>query len=360
MIVYDTTTLAFIQKTEQMFREILQECNVTVRRSRFLWNNYLYPIHVVVFEGKEWGHFNAPYFQIGLNRRLIWSAKDSVVRDIIRHELAHYLTLLEFGADISSHGKEFYDICRRFNFPDSVSAATMNLTEENEAKEGDLHSEKILSKVQKLLSLAQSSNAHEAEMATLKANALLLRHNLDYIEKEETLYLDRLLVRSRKDDKMTAIYEILRHFIVRPVISMGRGTVCLEVTGTKTNVMLARYVAEFLDRELDHQWDIARIEYGLSGLRAKNSFFLGMARGFDEKMKGVKQEFSADDQLALVKVEKSLEENIRLIYRRLGTVSSGRQTDHEAQEAGKEKGRKLSIRHGVEGKAKNLYLGIFK
>ncbi len=69
MIVYDTTTLAFIQKIEQMVREILKECGLTVRRSRFLWKNYLYPIHVVVFEGKEWGHFNAPYFQIALNRR---------------------------------------------------------------------------------------------------------------------------------------------------------------------------------------------------------------------------------------------------------------------------------------------------
>ncbi len=355
MIIYDSTSLAFIQKTEQMVREILKECGLTVRRSRFLWKNYLYPIHVVVFEGKEWGHFNAPYFQIALNRRLIWSAKDSVVRDILRHELAHYFTLLEFGP-VPAHGKEFHSICERFGFPDSVSAATMNLEVENESREGDIHSEKILEKVKKLLSLAQSSNAHEAEIATLKANALLLRHNLDYVEKEESLYLDRLLVRTRKDDKLTAIYEILRHFIVRPVISMGKGTVCLEVTGTKTNVTLARYVAEFLERELDHQWDLARKEYGLSGLRAKNSFFLGMARGFDEKMKGVKKEFSEADQLALVKVEKNLEESIRVIYRRLGSVSSGRQTDHEAREAGKEKGRNLSIRHGVQGSSKNLYL----
>lgn len=348
MIIYDSTSLAFIQKTEQMLREILKECGLTVRRSRFLWKNYLYPIHVVVFEGKEWGHFNAPYFQIALNRRLIWSAKDSVVRDILRHELAHYFTLLEFGP-VQAHGKEFHSICERFGFPDSVSAATMNLQIENESREGDIHSERILEKVKKLLSLAQSSNSHEAEIATLKANALLLRHNLDYVEKEESLYLDRLLVRTRKDDKLTAIYEILRHFIVRPVISMGKGTVCLEVTGTKTNVTLAKYVAEFLDRELDQQWTLAKKEYGLSGVRAKNSFFLGMAKGFDEKMKGVKKEFSEADQQALVKVEKNLDESIRLIYRRLGSVSSGRQTDHEASEAGKEKGRNLSIRHGVEG-----------
>ena len=355
MIVYDSTTLAFIQKTEQMLREILKDCGLTVRRSRFLWKSYLYPIRVVVFEGKEWGHFNATYFQIGLNRRLIWSAKDSVVRDILRHELAHYFTRLEFGA-VPAHGKEFHSICERFGFPDSVSAATMNLEVENDTREGDIHSEKILEKVKKLLSLAQSSNAHEAEIATLKANALLLRHNLDYVEKEESLYLDRLLMRKRKDDKLTAIYEILRHFIVRPVISMGIGSVCLEVSGTKTNVTLARYVAEFLERELDHQWEIAKKEYGLSGLRAKNSFFIGMARGFDEKMKGVKKDFSETDQLALVKVEKNLEERIRVIYGKLGSVSSDRQTDFEAREAGKEKGRNLTIRHGVEGKAKDLYL----
>ena len=355
MIVYDSTSLAFIQKAEQMVREILQECGLTVRRSRFLWKNYLYPIHVVVFEGKEWGHFNAPYFQIALNRKLIYSAKDSVVRDILRHELAHYFTLLEYGT-VQSHGKEFHEICTRFQFPENVSAATMNLENENLSKEGDLRSEKILEKVKKLLSLAQSANAHEAELATLKANELLLRHNLDYVDQEETLYLDRLLVRKRKDDKLAAIYEILRHFIVRPVISMGRGTVCLEVTGTKTNVTLARYVAEFLDRELDHQWEAARKEYGLSGLRAKNSFYLGMARGFDEKMKGVKSKFSEQDRNALVKVEENLEDKIRVIYRRLGTVQSGRETDYEAREAGKAKGRNLSIRHGVEGSAKGLYL----
>ena len=177
MIVYDSTTLAFIQKTEQMVREILETSGVTVRRSRFLWKNYLYPIHVVVFEGKEWGHFNAPYFQIALNRKLIYSAKDSVVRDILRHELAHYFTLLEYGT-VQPHGKEFHDICARFNFPDNVSAATMNLETENLAKEGDLHSEKILGKVKKLLSLAASANAHEAELATVKANELLLRYNL--------------------------------------------------------------------------------------------------------------------------------------------------------------------------------------
>ena len=298
MIIYDSTTLAFIRKTEEMCRQILTEIGLEVRRNRFVVKGFLYPIHVVVFEGKEWGHFNWPYFQVGLNRRLISEAKDSVVRDILKHELAHYLTNIYYG-DVNPHGAEFKETCRQYGFPSDVASATMNLHSSNLAKVGDLNSEKILERVKKLLQLAQSSNAHEAELATMKANEILLRHNLQFAASDhDALYMDRLLVRKRKDAKLSAIYDILRHFIVRPVMSMGKNTCCLEVTGTLTNVKLARYVAEFLDQELDHLFKEAQLKFGLQGLRAKNSFFLGVAQGYDQKMKESKKSFSEVDRKA--------------------------------------------------------------
>lgn len=362
MLIFDSTSVAFIQKAETFVREILAEIGFTVRKTRFLHNNYLYPIHVVVFEGKEWGHFNAPYMQIGLNRKLIYLAKDSVVRDILRHELAHYLTYILYPKGItSSHGQEFREVCARFGFPEEVSKATMDLDDSNLSKEGDLVSEKILEKVKKLLQLAQSSNAHEAELATLKANELLLRHNLDYLkDKEEPVYLDRILIQKRKDSKMSAIYEILRHFIVKPVISMGKDTCCLEVSGSLTNVKLAGYVANFLDQELDHLWKEAQKEHGLSGLREKNSFFLGVAQGFDHKMKQSKANYSSDDKKALLVVEQKLTVDTQMIYRRLSTTHSGHQSDARANQHGREKGQSLTIRNAVEGKAKNLFLSFSK
>ncbi len=362
MIIYDSTTLAFIRKTEEMCREILSEIGLEVRRNRFVVNAYLYPIHVVVFEGKEWGHFNWPYFQIGLNRRLIAEAKDSVVRDILKHELAHYLTHLYHGeVDMSPHGAEFKETCRKFGFPQDVAAATMNLHSSNLSKEGDLQSEKILERVKKLLQLAQSSNAHEAELATMKANEILLRHNLQYaVSDDEPLYMDRVLIRKRKDAKLSAIYDILRHFIVRPVMSMGKNTCCLEVTGTLTNVKLARYVAEFLDQELDHLFKEAQTKFGLQGLRAKNSFFLGVAQGYNEKMKESKKSFSEPDRKALVVVEQKLEERVNTIYRRLRSASSGHQSDSQAHNLGGEYGRNLNIRQGVEAKSSGLSLPFFK
>ncbi len=360
MLIYDKTTLAFTLKTEKMLREILGEIEIKVQRRRFTWKNYLYPLQVVVFEGTEWGHFNAPYYQIGLNKKLIYLAKDSVVRDILRHEFAHYLTYLEFGA-VDAHGKEFKSICERFGFPEEVALARMDLSESNLKKEGDLSSERILEKVKKLLQLAQSSNTHEAELATVKANQLLLRHNLENLgDEEESLYMDRILQQSRKDSKMVAIYEIIRHFIVRPVFSFGKNSCSLEVSGSLTNVKLARYVGEFLSHELDFLWECTKKDHELRGLRAKNSFFLGIARGFEEKMQGAKAEFSSADQKSLIVVEKKLTLATDMIYRRLSHSRSDHHLDPRANLLGVEKGKSLTIRQGLEGRGKNLYLSAPK
>ncbi len=356
MFIYDSTSLAFIQKSESFLKEILENAGIEVKRSRFLFKGYFFPINVVVFEGKEWGHFNGPYLQIALNRKLIYLAKDSVVRDILKHELAHYFTYILYR-DVRAHGPEFRDVCRQFGFPEEVADATMNLEESNLAKVGDLASERVIEKVKKLFMLAQSSNAHEAELATLKANELLLRHNLDYVkDSPEPVYMERLLMRKRKDSKISAIYGILKHFIVRPVISQGRDACCLEVSGTLTNVKLAGYVANFLDQELDHLWEEARKELNLKGIQAKNSFFLGVAQGFDDKMTASKMQYSDADKKALVLVEKKLEIDTQAIYKRLGQSRSGHQTDYEASLAGHQKGLSLTIRNAVEGRAKNLYL----
>jgi hypothetical protein len=356
MFIYDSTSLAFIQKSEIFLKEILSKAGIQVRKSRFEFNHYLYPINVVVFEGKEWGHFNPHFLQIGLNRKLIHLAKDSVVREILQHELAHYLTHILYE-DAYPHGKEFHDVCERFGFSKEVSRATLDLEEGNLSKEGDLESERVLEKVKKLLSLAQSSNAHEAELATIKANDLLLRHNLDYLKnREEKIYMERFLMQKRKDSKISAIYSILKHFIVKTVIAQGRNTCCLEVSGHKTNVKLAGYVSGFLDKELDHLWEEAKRTYQLQGVKAKNSFFLGIASGYNEKMKMTKKNYSETDRMALIVVEKKLDLDTKMIYQRLGHSRSGHQSDPMASHLGHKKGMSLSIRNAVETGFGNLYL----
>lgn len=363
MIIYDQTSIAFMRRSEELMKQILSDLDISVGTSRFLFNNHFYPINIVVFEGtNDLGHFNANYYQIALNRKLIYTAKDSVLRDILKHELAHYLTFLEYG-QVQAHGPEFRATCARYNFPDEIAHATINLERANEEKVGDIDSERVLEKVKKLLQLAQSSNAHEAELATLKANALLLRHNLDHLKldnQDEPLYMDRVLVQKRKDAKTTAIYDMLRHFIVKTVISYGKHSCCLEVSGSLTNVKLAVYIANFLDKEFDHLWERAKKEHSLQGLRAKNSFFLGIAKGFEFKMKESKAQFSTHEQKALMVVEQDLNEKAKVIYRRLGFTRTGNNIDAHAGSIGVQSGKNLSIRQGVEGKSKGLYLSYSK
>lgn len=358
MIIYDETSFAFIRKSEKILRSVIADIGLSVARSRFQIGKILYPIHIVVFDGPELAHFNAAFYQIGLNRKLVYSAKESVLREILQHEFAHYLTFIEFGG-VPSHGSEFHEICRRYGFPKEVALATMDLHLVNDLKVGELDSERVLEKVKKLLQLAQSSNVHEAESATLKANEILLRHNLSFVnsENDEPLYLDRLLLRKRKDSKLMAIYEILRHFIVRPVLSQGKGVCCLEVSGTKTNVELARYVASFLDRELDDLWNKTKKEFHLQGLKARNSFYMGVASGFDTKMKSMKENFSEADKKSLRVIEGELDQKVARIYRRLSSSSSSSSIDGKAHSLGHESGKSLTIRKGVESNsAKGLYL----
>ncbi len=339
-----------------MVREILTHCGFEVRRTRFVFKNRLYPIQVVIFEGHELGHFIQSYYQIGLNKNLLYLAKDSVIRDILKHEIAHYLTFLNFGS-CASHGKEFHSICEQYGFPPEVSKATLNISEANENKEGDIVSEKILDRVKKLLTLAQSSNLHEAELATLKANEILLRHNLSSIPNEqETIYLERFMHQKRKDAKMEAIVEIIKHFIVRPVISYGQETCCLEVSGSLTNVKLASYVIHFLLREMDLLWMEAKNSHKLEGLRAKNSFFYGLAKGFQLKIEASKNQFEVSDKKSLVLVEKDLIKKTQMIYRRLSSATSHSQIDSKAKDVGIERGKNLNIRPGVESQGSTRFL----
>ncbi|MEK6554311.1 MAG: DUF2786 domain-containing protein [Bdellovibrionota bacterium] len=359
MIIYDQTALAFIKKAEAMARKILTEVGVDVRRQRFKFNNFLFPIHVVVFEGdKKLGYFDSKFWQIGLNRKLIWMAKEDVLRDVLKHELAHYLTFIQYP-ESQPHGTEFKKVCTELGFASEVSAATTNLEIENERKEGDLDSERVLEKVKKLLQLAQSTDTHEAELATVRANEILLRYNLSLLGSltdDEPLYMDRIFEQPRRNAKIDAIYDILRHFIVRPVLSHTKDTCVLEVTGSLTNVKLARYIAGFLDRELDTLWQAAQKAHELRGRRAKNSFFLGVARGFDEKMKVSKESFSPTDKKSLVTIEEKLNVDMRAIYRRLSYSASSSRTDENAQSVGHKKGRELNIRAGVESKRSGLLL----
>lgn len=361
MLVYSKSTLSFISLLKKYVREILRdEVGVKVFKNRFEYKGFLYPFHLVVFEKRNTlGSFDHHTYQIGLNKNLMYSAKTEVIKNILRHELAHYFAYLETGEGIYPHGKEFRDICKKFRWNEEIYSAAGNLEIMNDKIEGDFPSENVIAKIKKLLSLAKSNNIHEAELATLKANQLILQHNLNRLgeEDDDTTYLKRVISGKRNNGKYRAIYEILRSFMVQPVFNYGKGIFYLEVIGERDNVEIADYVANFLDFELELLWQENRGHH--RGINAKNSFMKGVCESFVEKISEERREHFSTT--ALVKMDKVLKNRVKMAYPRLsGTSSAGKGVSQDAKSLGKKAGADLSIRKGLKnGGKRGLFLPKF-
>lgn len=355
MKIYSETSYSFILKAEKWLKTIIKdETELILRKTRFRYKGHTYPIEIaIITKTQTLGQFDPHRYQICLHQNLMFQAKDEVIKNILRHELAHYICFIEYGATILPHGEEFKALCKSYNWGNEVSDAYLDLSKANE----EIHhfkSEKILHKVKALMSLASSDNPHEAELATQKANQLLLKYNLniEHISESE-IYMTTLYEVKRRNAKIHAFYEILKYFLVKPVFIYGQNKVLLEVSGHIDNIELAKYIVDFLDREFDRLWKTS----GLKGLRAKNSFFEGLAKGFSAKMEKNKETFSLPEQKALVKIEKDLELQVQRAYRRLSQTSNSRSFDSHAFAKGQEKGKHLNINSPIKNKTKNFLLG---
>jgi hypothetical protein len=364
MFLHSKTISAFISRVRNDVRGIVNnEMKLKMEKSRILYKGILYPLNIVVFEDNtRLGYFDSRSYELGLSKKLMYQAKDEVLKNIIRHELAHFMCYLLLGPQIL-HGEEFHTACKSFGWGPEVYSAYANIAIENDKfSDSDEKTEKILARLKKLLALASSDNIHERELATLKANQLLLEHNLDlsksrHDSNEEIVYVKRVVEATRKNAKHVAIYEILKTFFVSPVFNHGRGIFYLEVIGDITSVELADYVAHFLDTELDVLWKKTQKENPrLKGKSSKNSFFSGVAKGYIEKIE--KQKSTLANGSELVALEKNIQQNLRIVYPRIGhsSLSSGMH-NADAHNAGKLKGSNLSIKPALNsGNVSKLFL----
>jgi len=358
MLIYNKAVFSFITKAEFFLKEILEnEAKIQTLRTRFILNKYYYPIHVVVFTGKnQIGYFDQNTYQIGLNENLIYQCRDHVLKDIIRHELAHYLTFISHPQALP-HGTEFKETCRKYQWDKAVELTQMDLESYKADKVANLENEKVINKVKKLLSLAQSSNSNEAQLATVKANKLLLKHNLQTIssiDNDEDIFVAELFKVKRRNAKIGAIYDILKHFYVNPVLRYTKEGVVLEACGTKLNIELAQYVASFLDSKLDELWSCMKPK--LKGLKAKNSFYHGLAKGYNEKVNQMEQQFTHEEKMSLIQLDQKLKKDVQKIYKRLSSTSSNASIDGAAFNNGKKAGLNLNINKAIKSKTKRIFL----
>ena len=205
----------------------------------------------------------------------------------------------------------------------------------------------ILRKVQKLMALANSSNKNEAEQAMIKSQQLLLKHNMDssYVggEDDEKIFVKRIMKQKKENAKMRAIAKILETFFVSVVYSRAGDFTYLEILGNAVNIEIAEHVANVLQEELDKLWDQAQKEANLRGTIAKNSFFLGLAKGYCNKIQALKRDYNTDVINALLVIEKQLVDGKAMAYPRLTQGRSSASHCHESSALGERMGRHLTI-----------------
>lgn len=330
-ILYSNTILAFLKKVRKLAQTILtEEIGLKVGYSRLYYHSASYPLHFVIFDHpSRLGYFTASHYEIGINK-LFLLEKDEEIKNLLRHELAHYLTFLDFGENIPSHGKEFQSVCQRYGWPSRVSQAKVPI-------EKAVKNRRIAEKVKKLLSLAESHHKEEAQAATLKAQELLLKHNLSSHDVEEETALKRIFKGNRNSAKLQAIAEILRTFFVYPVFNHGKNALYLEIVGERLNVEIADYVFHFLDHHFEILWKSRPST--LKGLAAKNAFFRGISKGFLSK------EVPSSD---LIRVERALLGRVGTIYPHLSYRKSFYRDSPHAEKEGVRIGQTLKIREGIK------------
>lgn len=213
------------------------------------------------------------------------------------------------------------------------------------------------------MALATSSNRNEAEQAMVKSQQLLLKHNIEskYIgsEEEEKMYLKRIMKQQKENAKMRSIALILETFFVSTVYRRAGGFIYLEILGNASNVEIAEYVASVLNGELEHLWKQAQRNCNLKGMIAKNSFFLGIAKGYCDKIQFLKREYNNDVKNALIVIEKMLANAKAMAYPRLSSTKSSGSFCRESSLLGEQMGRQLNINPAINNRSsKNLVAQI--
>ncbi len=341
-ILYSTTILSFLKKIKKLAFEILSyEMRFKVGLSRLYYQGCSYSLQFVVFDHPSTlGVFQSNLFEIGINKVFLFE-REETLKEIIRHELAHLATFLEFGSCVPAHGREFRAICKRYGWAVEVLKATVPI-------EKVVKNKRIVEKVRKLLSLAESPHPSEAKEATLKAQHLLNKYHVEYTPEEDETVLLRVLEKKRGSAKLQSIASIVKNFYVYPVFNKWKKGVYLEIIGDETTTKIAEYVAHFLDHQFEALWKEAQKEDPLlRGTASKNSFFRGLAEGYKDK---------EVDSKSLIRVENHLMTMAQKIYPHLSSVSSSFCHHERGARKGREKGKRMKIREGIQGKCKRFLL----
>lgn len=284
---------------------------------------------------------------LGISEQHVWDHPWDEVVETLKHEIAHQVAHEMLGAtEEVAHGPTFAEACRIVG----VTASATGRPDAGARTEAD----RMLAKVRKLLALAASPNANEAEAAMAAANTLLLKYNLELTGQSEGHFAYRRLGRTAValPVEWKLVASILSKFFFVECIWVSvynarrdRMERTLEIVGSDTNLELAGYAHDFLHKACDALWQQNWRDLRKGGPTAKREFVAGVLMGFTEKLK---TERTANAGRGLVWVgDPELKAWFHQRHPTTRSLYGGGVRRGAAHEAGVEAGRELRLHRGV-------------
>lgn len=233
--------------------------------------------------------------RISISDSLIKNYKWQYAQEVLYHEMTHQYVDEVLGlTDTLPHGHAFKKICDERGFDHSANGDIHEWIKKINNLRNYSHNHKILDKIQKLLSLAQSNNRHEAELAMAKAQEFLLKHNLSLLGLETNRKYEHKQIGEvgRGNPIKSLIATIINKFFFVETLWMHgydqhsdkKGRI-LEIYGTPENVEMAGYVHDYLHNISEKFWDVYKREQKkFSGNKHRRSFIYGLLNGFYHKL----------------------------------------------------------------------------
>jgi len=320
----------------------------------------------------KWGYWAGEKNEICLSRELVLDHPWDTICEILHHEMAHqYAEQALGGHDESPHGPKFKRACHLLRANPKASGSYKPL-DERILQYSPSSKDKIMSRVKKLMALAQSQNQYEAESAMAKAHQLISKYNIDILARDEdrhfvSIFVGHPALRHFREDYHLAgllqdFYFVYGIWVPAYVLNRGKMGSVLEISGTMQNVRIASYVHDFVTRFIDSQWQRYNKKKALNRYR-KTDFAVGIVKGFRSKLKLQYTERSGNKgEPGLIKIEDPLlQEHVNYRYPYTASVRGKVLRGHkDVVRDGINIGKKLVISKGITEKRKSRKLLVDK
>jgi len=305
----------------------------------------------------RWSHATRT---LEISRPMLLSHPWGVVVEVLKHEMAHqYVSEVLGASDESPHGAAFRETCRRHGI-DARATGLPNAATGSPGGGGaangfaDDREARVVERIARLLALAESPNEHEAQAATLAAQRLMLKYNLESraVPRDYGFrHLGRASGRVGESDRILAMLlgkyffvEVIWVPVYRPAEGK-RGSV-LEICGTASNLAIAEYVHAYLTHTSERLWLEHRQNHGIGRNRDRRTFLSGVMAGFAEKLS---RDAHAHEKAGLVWVQDGdLHGYFRRRHPHVRNVRYTGTRKNEMFSHGREAGRRIILRRGVE------------